>query len=165
MLLVLGGILTALSVIALTLSTYIHINTLAFLALASALVGVMQIEGGTKYSLLTFGATSILLFILPVDRLSLVYYLGFFGYYPVLKFYIERLDSVKKELIIKTLFYFVFSFLGVWIIKSFFGEAVSHILKWQWIAVIGVGLMHIFDYALSVFFAFYERKIRNKLRK
>ncbi len=165
MLLVLGGILTALSVIALSLSTYIHINTLAFLALASVFVGVMQIEGGTRYSLLTFGATSILLFILPVDRLSFVYYLGFFGYYPILKFFIEKLDSIKKELVIKTIYYFLISFFGVWIIKSFFGEAVSHILKWQWIAVIGVGLMHIFDYALSAFFAFYERKIRNKLRR
>ncbi len=165
MLLVLGGICTALSVIALTVSTYVHINTLAFLAFASALVGIMQIEGGTRYSLLTFGATSILLFILPVERLSFVYYLGFFGYYPVLKFYIERLDSIKKELIIKTLFYLVFSFLGVYIIKSFFSSGVSEIIKWQWVALLGVVLMHIYDYALSIFFAFYERKIQNKIRR
>ncbi|MBE7021102.1 MAG: hypothetical protein E7411_06700 [Ruminococcaceae bacterium] len=165
MLLVFGGICTALSVIALCLSTYIHINTLAFLALASALTGVMQIEGGTRYSLLTFGATSFLLLILPVDRLSFIYYIGFFGYYPVLKFYIERLDSLKWELIIKTVFFVLISFLGLWIITGFLAKSISESLPWQLIALFGVLLMHVFDYALSVFFSVYEKKIRNKIKR
>lgn len=165
LLLVFGGICTALSIILLTVSTYIHINTFAILALCSALVGVVQIEGGTKYSLLTFFSTSVLLLVMPVDRLNLIYYAGFFGYYPVIKFFVERLSDIKKELVIKTVIFLILSFLGVWILKDFLSAGVSEKINWKWIALLGVVLMHVYDYALSIFFAFYEKKIRNKIRR
>ena len=165
MLLAYGGIITALSVIFLFLSSVVSINTLAFLTLTSCLIGIMYIEGGLKYSLLTFFAVSILSFFLPVDRISVLYYFGFFGYYPILKAYIEKIRKLSTELIIKTIFFIIIAFLGVYIISFFTGVKISDRLPWQIVAV-GLGLViHIYDYILSLFFSFYERKLKNKLRR
>ena len=125
----------------------------------------MYIEGGLKYSLLSFFAVSILSFFLPVDRISVLYYFGFFGYYPILKAYIEKIRKLSTELILKTLFFVFISFAGVYILSFFTGVKISDRLPWQIVAV-GLGLViHIYDYILSLFFSFYERKLKNKLRR
>ncbi len=165
LLLALGGILTALSVICLFLSGVISINTFAFLTLSSCFTGVMHIEGKTKYSLLTFLAVSFISFLLPVDRISLIYYFGFFGYYPILKGYIEKIRRLSIELILKTVLYLLVSFFGVYLFSFIMGITLSEKLPWQILAIVLTVVFHIYDYALSIFFSFYERKIKNKLRR
>lgn len=165
LLLAFGGICTALSVICLYLSGVISINTFALLTLSSCFIGVMHIEGKIKYSLLTFFAVSALSFLLPVDRISLVYYIGFFGHYPILKSYIERIRKLSVELILKTAFFLVVSFFGIFLVSFIMGVTLSTKLPWYVLAIVCVAVLHIYDYALSIFFSFYERKIKNKLRR
>lgn len=165
LLLAFGAVCTALSVICLFLSGVISINTFAFLTLTSCFVGVMHIEGKTKYSLLTFFAVSVLSFLLPVDRISLLYYFGFFGYYPILKGYIEKIRKLSIELIIKTVLFLLVSFLGIYTVSFIMGVTLSEKLPWQILSIIAVFILHIYDYALSIFFSFYERRIKNKLRR
>lgn len=165
LLLAFGSVCTALSVICLFLSGVISINTFALLTLASCFVGIMHIEGKTKYSLLTFFAVSVLSFLLPVDRISLIYYVGFFGYYPILKGYIEKIRKLSIELIIKTILYLLVSFFGIYMVSFIMGVTLSEKLPWQVLALGFVAVFHIYDYALSIFFSFYERRIKNKLRR
>lgn len=165
LLLAFGGICVSLSVITLYLSSLISINTFALLTIASFFSGVMFIEGGVKYSLLTYISVSILSFLLPVDRMNVIYYIGFFGYFPILKSYIERMKNLPYELIIKTCFYFVVSILGIFVLSGFFMIEIIEKLPVVMVAVIGVIALHIYDYALSILFSFYVRRIRSKIRR
>lgn len=165
LLLALGGILTALSVISLYLSGVISINTFFFLALTSCFVGVMYIEGKTKYSILTYLSVSFLSFLLPVDRVSLIYYVGFFGYYPILKGYIERIRKISIELILKGVLFLLISFFGVYFLSVVMGITLSEKFSLNIIVFALFLILYIYDYALSVFFQFYERNLKNKLRR
>lgn len=165
MLLTFGGICGALSLICLFLSTVVNINTYALLALASVFTGVMYIEGGVKYSFLTYLLVAILAFIFPVDRMNFIYYAALFGYYPILKGIIEKINKLSLELILKTAFYVIISFAGVFLLSEFMGESFSEIFSWQVVAVVGVLALHVYDYCLSLFFSFYERRIRNKIKR
>ena len=165
LLLVFGGICTALSVISLWLGSVISINTLFFIALASCFVLVMQIEGGTKYSLLTFFSVAILSFVLPVGKINAVYYAAFFGYYPIIKSYIERINKMSKELTVKTLFFIFISVASVTILKSFMMLTLNEKFSFGLIYVILVIALFVYDYALSMFFSFYMNTVRNKLRR
>lgn len=165
MLLAFGGICTALSLVCLFLGGVISINTFALMALASVFTGVMYIEGGIRYSVLTFIAVSLLAFVLPVDKMCFIYYIGFFGYYPIAKGLIERLSKLTFEILIKTVLFAVVSFAGVYIICRVMGISISNFLPWQAIALAGIIAFHIYDYALSVFFAFYEKRIREKIKR
>ena len=165
LLLAFGGVLTALSVICLYLSGVISINTFFFLALTSCFIGVMYIEGKTRYSLLTYLAVSFLSFLLPVDRISLIYYAGFFGYYPVLKGYIERIRKLSVELILKGVLFLLISFFGVYFLSFVMGITLSEKFSLNIIIFALFVILYIYDYALSVFFSFYERRIKNKLRR
>lgn len=153
------------SLLALWASGALSLNTFAFLSLASFFTGVMFIEGRLKYSLLTFAVVSLLGFVLPVDRMSLIYYVCFFGYYPIIKSYIERINKLSVEIIIKTVFFFIISFSLCYGIISFTGQSLSDKIPWQGVAIIGVLVLHIFDYVLSILFDFYVKKIRTKIKR
>lgn len=165
LLLAFGGICTALSLICLFLSSVITINTFALLALSSVFVGIMYIEGGFKYSLTTYFSVALLAFLLPVDKLSFIYYVSLFGYYPVLKGIIEKTKKLSVEIIIKTVFYIIISFAGVFALSFFLNQELSEKFPWQVVAVLGVFALHIYDYCLSIFFGFYENRIRSKIKR
>lgn len=165
MLLAFGGICTALSLICLFLGGVISINTFALMALASVFTGIMYIEGGIKYSVITFVSVSILAFLLPVDKMSFIYYLGFFGYYPIAKGLIERFDKLGLEILVKTILFLVVSFAGIYTINKIMGIKVSELLPWQLVSLAGIVVFHIYDYALSIFFDFYKKRIRVKIKR
>lgn len=166
MLLAFGGICVALSVIALYFSSIISINTIALLTVSSFFVGVMFIEGGLKYALITYFSVSFLAFLMPVERGNVIFYIGIFGWYPILKSYIEKIRRLPVEIIVKIIFYFVVSFITVIVTAYLTGgvEKGMFILKGA-LTLAGVIILCIYDFALSILFNFYIRRIRSKIRR
>lgn len=165
MLLAFGGIISALSLIALFLSSALSFNTLAFLSLSSFFMGVMYIEYKSKGAFISYAVVSVLSLILPVDKTSALAFILFFGYYPILKGLIERLHNIKLEIIIKLIVFIIVSFSGVYGFFMIFSKSLSDVLPLWAVSIAGIIFFIILDYVLSLAFDYYVKKIRSKIRR
>ena len=102
--LVTGSILTAITLLILYMTLLIPTNTLALLTLASITVPVALIRENIKTSLLVYITSSLLGVILLPLNISLLYIL-FFGCYGLIKHFIERLDRLPLEWLLKFIFF------------------------------------------------------------
>lgn len=165
MLLAFGGIISALTLICLFLCSVLTFNTAALLCLSSVLIGTMVIEGGFKRAILCYLTVSILSLILAVDKTVSLAFILFFGYYPILKALIEKINRLYAEIAIKFILFLTVSFVGVYGYSELFAKSVSEVLP-LWAAALAVTLFFgICDYVLSIVFDCYMKKIRPKLRK
>ena len=91
-----GGIASALCLL-LMLLTIIPIATYTMPALAGMVLIVVVIENGYSTAAMVYAAVSFLsLFICP-DKEAAVLFVGFFGYYPILKGKLEKIRSRALE--------------------------------------------------------------------
>ncbi len=79
---------------------YFPYFTYAVPAIAGALTVIIFIEVGAKWSLAVYLITSILCLIFAEPEAKLMYILVF-GYYPILKVYLERIKNKALQFIIK----------------------------------------------------------------
>lgn len=109
-----GSILTAIGLIFIYLSTLAPTNKLFLLIISSSLIPMAIISCNIKVGIITYISTSLLsLFIVGIKG-SVYLYIIFFGLYGIIKLYIEKLQKMALELILK------FSFLNFSLLISFF---------------------------------------------
>lgn len=99
----LTAIFAALSVAILALGAVIDVLDMSAAALCSLLVWYFQIEYGWKKALSLYIVTSVLAIMLLffINMFSPLLYALFCGFYPILKYYIDRIRSLAVRLIIK----------------------------------------------------------------
>ena len=165
MLLAFGGIICALIVIILWASAVLTFNTLALLSLCSFLMGIVFIEGKLKTALICYASASCLSLILPVDKTNALAFIFFFGYYPILKSYIERINNLTLEIVVKILFFLVISFAGVYGYFWLFSAKLSEVLPLGAVAISATVFFAVLDYVLSLLFDYYYKRIRTKIRR
>lgn len=102
--LVIGAMLSALTLIMLYLTFLFKANTLSLLTLASAMGPIALIRGNARTSLLVYIVSSLLCLVLMPPNISTLYIL-FFGIYGLLKYYIEKLNHLSLEWLIKLAFF------------------------------------------------------------
>ena len=100
----LGGILIALGIAILYLTTIININTIALLTLCSCLIPIAIIRSNLKTAFFVYISTSIISFFIVPINYALLYTL-FFGIYGIIKFFIEKTGKLFIELILKILYF------------------------------------------------------------
>ena len=93
------GVMTALSVV-IMLAAYFPYLTFALPALAGAVFCVVMIEIGTKWAFGGF-VTAAILSVLFCEKESSMMFTCFFGFYPILKSYYEKIRSRAVEYIVK----------------------------------------------------------------
>ena len=100
-----GGLLTALCVVFIYLSSIIPFNKLLFLCLASfsIILGVLLI--GIKNSILIYVGSLILSLILLGIRETTFAYIIFFGPYGIVKNFIENIGKLPFEIVLKLIFF------------------------------------------------------------
>ena len=114
----LGGIIASLSLVLMLLSTVIPNLTYVLPAMAGIVLMIMVIEIGRKWALTAYIVIAILsMFILPDKETALVY-VGFFGYYPIIKSLLEQKLNKILSLVIKLLIFNI-SVVGVYCIVIF----------------------------------------------
>lgn len=84
------GLLAALSVVLMVLSAPFGVLVYACPILLGGVILLVKESYGPRYALTTFGAVSLLALILVADLELSALYVGFFGWYPVAKGYLER---------------------------------------------------------------------------
>ncbi len=100
----LGGMLTALSVVIL-LPTALEIFVYALAAFAGMVVMLSVIELDKKWAFGIFSATSILSALIVPNKEAVVFYIAFFGYYPIVKALLESRMPRVIEYILKLLIF------------------------------------------------------------
>lgn len=155
----LAGLMVALSLIVLYLTTIIPINTFAILTVASIIIPICIMRSNIKTAVLVYIATSILgFFIVPINY-ALMYFM-FFGIYGIVKYFIEKLKKLYLEIILKYAFFNVIFILALTVLSSFIGDLNIKISMWLFILIAEVAF-YIFDYALTILISLYIEKFKN----
>ncbi len=159
----------ALSVVIMLLTGIITIGTYAMPAIAGTLAIIIVIECGVKYGIGVYVSSAILTFLLAPDKEAALYYIMFFGYYPIVKAVIESKVKYKLQRIFKILIFnismiisFFISIMVLSVPKESF-TVFGFYVPWLFLAV-GNIVFILFDRSLTGIILMYLYKWRKKLK-
>lgn len=163
------GIIAALGVVLMMITSIVPVGTYALPCFAGILVIAVVIEYGVKWSIGVFAVISVLSVFLAGDKEAVLYFIAFFGYYPIIKNVFE--SKIKNKFLLFFLKLAVFNaaavasfFIGTFLLSipnedyTLFGVYIP----WAFL-VIGNIFFVFYDYAVTVFVAAYVRKLHGKL--
>jgi hypothetical protein len=112
----LGGLCAALSVVLMLASGLLPFSTYALPALAGVVLLPLAVEFGPGTAALAYAAGALLSLFLVPDREASLMYAAFFGYYPILRFRLEKIRSrvwktALKLLVFNAAVFFVYGLL------------------------------------------------------
>ncbi len=161
-----SAIAMALSVICLYGAGALSTGRVAALALASLFGGVCISLYGVRYGVALYVGTSILSLLFIPNRMLTLIYILFIGYYPIVKLYIERLDKLWAEWILKILYFNIILIIIYVLFKLFFMPFFSSavvLLAFQYLGAVIIALEIIFvvyDLAFSYMIGYFEQFLR-----
>ena len=146
----LGGVVAALSLVLMLLTSVIPFGTYAFPAFAGILLVLLVINPGYRWAIAVYCITAILSFLLLADKEAALYYTAFLGFYPILKSVIERIPSKAAQFVIK------FAVFNLCIIAAFYiGMTLLSVPK-ESFTLFGVYLPWVFLIIGNMFFLLYD---------
>ncbi|HHT16391.1 MAG TPA: hypothetical protein GXZ77_01535 [Papillibacter sp.] len=158
------GLLTALSVIALYLSSAFPNAKLSLAAVASLFAASALIEAGIGAAAFVFVGSAILSYLLLPAKDGVLLYVLFFGYYPVVKSLAERLRNRVLEWAIKLLV-FNGALTVLWLfLRGLFAPNVA-VLSPIIVYLIANAAFCVFDLGLTRLLFIYARRVSKFLRK
>lgn len=157
----LSGILISLTLLILYSTSLIPISTLSILTLASCLIPIAIIRSSVKYGFLVYISSTLLGFFFIPTNLLIMYGL-FFGVYGIVKYYIEKLNKLSIEIILKLIFFNIILSLAFVTFKTLIGGALSSLPIWL-LFLLAQPIFLIFDYALTLIISFYLDRIHKHI--
>ncbi len=163
-----GGIVAALSIVMLLLTSIIPFGTFAFPAISGMMLICVVIELGYSWAFVVYAVVSVLSLLLLTDKEAAVYYVAFLGFYPIIKGLIEKLSSKILQYITKfsvfnlcmVIAFYVSVYLFMIPKESF--ELFSVYLPWVFL-LIGNFVFLLYDYCISKIVTIYLLKIHKLL--
>jgi len=156
----LNGILGAFAVICLVFAAVLPTNRISLYALSSFFVAVSIIESGVKSGWIFYAATSMLAFILVPNKLGIIPYVIFFGIYGIVKYYIEKLDKIVLEYVIKFVFFNICAGITALALRQLFSVDLTIALPWWAMAAALEIVFFLYDFVYTLFIRYYEEKLR-----
>lgn len=158
-----GGICLALTIVFLFAGSMVPGIELTLFAISSLFTAVMIIESGVKGGIMLYAAAVILGLILIPNKLAMIPYAFFFGYYGILKFYIEKLGKGIPQIAAKVIFFAIVLCIGLLGFKELLLGSI-HLPDYPVILLIvaGVIMMMVYDYIYTLLINFYLKRIKNK---
>jgi len=121
-------------------------------------------EYGIKAGCIFYFASCILSFIIVPEKLELAVYIIFFGIYAIVKYYIEKLNNLAVEYVLKYVYFNAVLIISYVAVKFIFIRSLN--LKYPWIVIIlalEVAFL-IFDYVYTLFIQYYRTKLKSILK-
>ena len=154
----------ALGVILLYLGSIVEVMDVSVAVIASLFCVLAVIEYGKGAPWTVFAVTAVLSLLLLPNKSGAVYYTFFFGFYPILKAYFERLDRVKAWVLKEIVFNVSLAAILV-IFKKMFMPAVDiPFMMWVIIVVLCEVVFVLYDVALTRLITFYLFKLRHRFK-
>jgi len=164
------GMMVALSVAFMLMGGIIPIATYCVPMFSSILLLPILIEYGKKTAWTAFAAVSFITLILGIDKEAAFFYL-FLGYYPILKWELEKVKTKILRFLIKLLvfngaFTLMYIFLGILLNMDAVIQEFMQMDVFLWIAFILLlnVCMYLYDRLLLPLVYLYAGKLRPKLR-
>ena len=158
-----SAIFSAFIVAMLILGTFIELFDITVAAICTFAVCIILMEAKKKYAFLVYFTSSILGIIFVPLSTATLYFIGFFGYYPIIKQLLIKFPKLIQRIIGLIIFNVTMTALML-LFKTIFaltGEpAYMYILLFVTLNVIFICI----DYLLDIFPFIYVKKIRNKIK-
>ncbi len=152
-----GGMTVLLTVVTLYLVNIIPTIKIFLFSLSTAFLSVVVIEDGKRAAFLTFLATALLGLIILPNKLLMLPYILYFGYYGILKSIFERGPDILREWLFKLLSFnlalFVFYITG----RCLFHFPFESKLPVIFLLILAQVYFLIYDYCYSLFIANYYK--------
>lgn len=159
-----SGILISLTVIVLIVENILPVNKLSLFALSSFFVAIIITEFGINFGWVFYFSSSLLAIIVVPNKIGLVPYLLFFGIYGIVKFYIEKLNKMPIEYLLKLVIFNAYMIFSLLIIKKFFFDNIKiNLPLWLLIFVTEIAFI-IYDYVYTLFIQYYKEKLKKFIR-
>lgn len=164
----LGGVVGALGLVLMLLTSIIPFGTYAFPAFAGIFLICIVIELGYGWAFLVYFVTAVMSMLLVADKEAALMYALFLGYYPIIKGLIEKTKHKVVQFVLK-LSIFNLCMVAVFYV-SIFVLAVPKdsfnlfgvYLPWIFL-ILGNFVFIIYDYCVSRIVTIYINRLRNLL--
>lgn len=160
-----GGMVTALSLILLVAAGIVPTMEFVFTAIAGILLIVAVLDLQMKWAWGIFVAVTLLGLLLCPDKSVVIFYLFFFGHYPLVKNYIERLHSRVLQWVLKLPLFNICLILAYLVVAKLFGvsDAAMRYGYLITLALANVAFV-LYDIALSRLIVTYVLRLRKYMR-
>ena len=158
-----GGICLALAVICLYFASFVPGAELTLYALASVFVAVMADERGVAGGALVYAGASILAFLIIPVKLGILPFVFFFGIYPLIKYYAERIHNVAAQFAVKTALFCCVFFVAYQFFRELFFKSIKlpDVSVWL-LAIGGIVMFVLYDFILTMIIRLYRRKVKRQ---
>ncbi len=146
----LGGVVAALSLVLMFLTSIIPFGTYAFPTFAGILLVLIVINLGYGYAVAVYLVTAVLSFLLVTDKEAALCYAIFLGFYPIIKSVIERIRLRPVQYLIKLALF------NLSMTAAFFIAIHLLSIPKESFNLFGVYLPWVFLLMGNVFFIFYD---------
>lgn len=158
-----GGICLAMATVSLYFASFVPGAELTLYALASVFVAVMVDEKGLGGGALVYVGACLLGFLLVPGKIGILPFVFFFGIYPLIKFYAERVPGRVAQFSIKiVLFLLVFGVTLLFFKELFFPSNDFHGIPPVLVVILGVIPFLAYDYVMTAVIKIYRRKIKRQ---
>ncbi len=165
-----GGVIGALSLVLMLLTSLVPFGTFAFPAFAGILLICVVFELGNAWAFAVYSMVSVLSLLMLTDKEAALYYVMLLGFYPIVKGIIEKLKSRVIQYIIKIALF------NICIVASFYISIYVMSIPQESFNVFGIYLPWVFlilanivfipyDYCVSVMVVFYMQKFHGIISK
>lgn len=163
------GIIAALSLVLMLLTSLVPVGTYAFPCFAGIFIAAVVIEYGWKWGIGVYAVVSLLSVFLAGDKEAVLYFIALFGYYPVIKQILEK--HIKNKILLFILKFAVFnaaavaSFYAASFLLSISPEEYTLFGIYMPLAFLAFGNVFflLYDFAVTVFVGQYVVRLRSKL--
>lgn len=154
----------AISVVFMLLTRFLPYLDITFTAIAGILLAVIVIEAGEKWAFLVYITVGLLSLLLSTYGAAF-YYILFFGPYPILKSFFERISSKILQWAIKIICFNICAAILYFVLAAVTGLPEAIAKYGLIISGIVVNICFIiYDIALSKLIYFYANSIRAKIK-
>lgn len=164
----LGGVIGALSLVLMLLTSIIPFGTFAFPAFAGMLLVCVVIELGYSWAFIVYAVVSVMSLLFLTDKEAALYYVVFLGVYPIIKGLIEKLRKKAPQYIFKYLIFNLCMVLAFYLSVYIFSipkesfNLFGVYLPWVFL-LLGNAVFIIYDYCISKVVTIYLLKIHKLL--
>ena len=164
------GLAAALSVTLMFLGGVVYVFAYAVPMLLGLISVMIKKSFGTSSAVFVYIAVSVLSFILVPEKESVLMFVLFFGYYPIIRESFEKIKSKVIRLILK-LILFNASLAAIELLCVFvFGIPFFEDGLFSWGLLIGFAaamnfVFIMYDFLLKTFLILYEKKIEKRIKK
>lgn len=163
-----GGIVSALCLVLEFSVGILPVFLYVFPMICSILMYILYTECGLKTSVCAYVGVSVLSLFMCPDKEAVMMFVMFFGYYPILRVYIQKLKPKILRTFLKFATFNVSMVLAYVTIIFVFGITETDMigeLSWFWILLLAVGnvVFAMFDILLDRLLYIYEKKLRHRL--